>query len=99
LKTGTGTETKCTRLEYSCEKYGKDYELSGTYCIKYGTKNVETESCKDVAVKKDYVKYQFRTRTLNNAESSSLVYEWSTSNNDAKLIADGYTFNGQTKVK
>ena len=99
LKTGNGAETKCTRLEYSCAKYGKGYELSGTYCEKYETKNVENESCKDVAVKKDYVKYQYRTRTVKNTESKSYIYEWSTSNNDAKLIAEGYTFNGQTEVK
>ena len=27
-QTGTGAETKCYRIEYSCEKYGKDYEIN-----------------------------------------------------------------------
>lgn len=94
---GSGTNLKCTKTSYTCESYGDDYELSGTSCVKYSTKEVKKETCKDVAVYKDYVKYQVRTRSLKTDTKTSYIYEWSTSSSDSKLIENGYVATGKTK--
>lgn len=97
IEQGTGTNLKCIKTTYTCETYGSDYELSGKTCVKYGTKDVTANTCKDVDVYTNYVKYQVRTRSLKNGVNTSEVYEWSTSSTDAELINAGYTFTGVTK--
>ena len=76
--------------KYSCEKYGDDYTMtSDNYCVKKGekcTKKLE-----------DYTEYQYRTRRLETINSVDVDYKWSTSNNDADLLAQDYKLTGNTK--
>lgn len=83
---------RCYKIveKYSCEKYGDDYTMtSDNYCVKKGekcTKKLE-----------DYTEYQYRTRKLETINSVDVDYKWSTSNNDADLLAQDYKLTGNTK--
>jgi len=98
-QSGSGASMKCTKSVNTCDTYGSGYTMSGTSCIKYGTKTETVQKCQNIPVTKQYVKYQTRTRSIKNGVNTSYVYEWSTSSNDAKLIAAGYTYMGVTETK
>ena len=75
---------------YSCSKYGTDYTMtSDNYCVKKGEKCTQKLE--------DYTEYQYRTRTSKIVSNKTVDYKWSTSNNDADLLAQGYKLTGKTK--
>ena len=97
IEEGSGSSLKCYKeVSFkSCSSYGSDYLLDGNNCVKYATKEVEETNCFEIPVKNVYVKYQYRTRSLETGYDYNYSYKYSTSNADTSLTSIGYRLTGK----
>ena len=90
----TKSENTCVKNETSKEtttaSCPAEYEKTsdGTKCFK------EVEKIEKVTETIDVTYYRYRTREYI---AGSVKYKWSTSNNDKKLLDDGYRLTGKTR--